>query len=91
MVVAQAFAELLPVAPGSVDDTFFALGGHSLLATRVVSRIERDLGVHVPLRQLFEARTLADLAAALEQACAESADGDELSRLEAVFDEAEAS
>jgi amino acid adenylation domain-containing protein len=50
-----------------VTDNFFALGGQSILAVMLVSRIERELGVRVPLSRVLERATIEALAGSFEQ------------------------
>ncbi|BCG24566.1 pyoverdine synthetase D [Pseudomonas tohonis] len=47
-------------------DNFFELGGHSLQLVMLSSRLREELGIEVPLRDFYLARTLAELAAYLE-------------------------
>ncbi|HVR98413.1 MAG TPA: amino acid adenylation domain-containing protein, partial [Thermoanaerobaculia bacterium] len=67
-LLAGIWSEVLGVARVGARDDFFALGGHSLLATQVVSRLRSVFGVELPLRRLFEARTLAEQARAVREA-----------------------
>jgi amino acid adenylation domain-containing protein len=50
-----------------IYENFFELGGNSLLATQVISNVWRSLGVDLPIRQLFDAPTVADLAENMSQ------------------------
>lgn len=71
--LAKAWSEILGIDPVGIHDNFFELGGHSLMATQAVSRISRELGAEVPLREMFESPTIAQLAtritAAREAGC----------------------
>src|SRR5260370_19445310 len=61
-VVAGIWSEVLRSDYVGAHDNFFDLGGHSLLATRVISHLRQALQVELPLRAMFEAPTVAELA-----------------------------
>ncbi|XOZ86368.1 non-ribosomal peptide synthase/polyketide synthase [Nocardia testacea] len=67
-IVAGVFADVLGVERVGADDDFFALGGNSLIATQVAARLSAALDTKVAVRTLFEASTVAALAAAAESA-----------------------
>jgi len=60
--IATIWKDVLKKDAVSVTDDFIALGGHSLLAIRVLGRLSRTFGVRLPLRTLFDAPTIAQLA-----------------------------
>jgi amino acid adenylation domain-containing protein len=65
--LAAIWAELLQIDRVGRHDNFFEQGGHSLLAIQMVSRIRDRCGRDLPVRRIFEAPTIAGLAADLDR------------------------
>ncbi|MFV1968307.1 MAG: amino acid adenylation domain-containing protein, partial [Pirellulaceae bacterium] len=64
--LADIWSEVLHLERIGIHDNFFALGGHSLLAVQVMSRVSQRLHVSLPLREIFQTPTVAELATRIE-------------------------
>jgi amino acid adenylation domain-containing protein len=69
--LAAIWAGALGAGRVGIDDDFFEAGGHSLLATQVMARARQTFGVDLPLRLLFETRTVRRLAEEIARARAD--------------------
>jgi len=61
-VLATIWAQVLGVEKVGVEDSFFEIGGDSLLAIQLISRVRDALRVELPMRELFNAMTVAAMA-----------------------------
>ncbi|WP_371524556.1 amino acid adenylation domain-containing protein [Streptomyces sp. NBC_01283] len=61
VILARVYADVVGLDRVGVDDDFFALGGDSIRSIQVVARA-RTQGIEVTPRQIFECRTVAELA-----------------------------
>ncbi|MCU1775583.1 non-ribosomal peptide synthase/polyketide synthase [Pseudomonas sp. 14P_5.3_Bac1] len=87
--IAAIWAEVLRLPQVGLDDNFFEVGGHSLLAIQITSRVQSELGLEVPLVEVFQTETLrayVQAAATFRAGSAEDFDDlrDFLSELEAI-------
>ncbi|HEV2644184.1 MAG TPA: amino acid adenylation domain-containing protein, partial [Candidatus Elarobacter sp.] len=62
VAIARIWADVLKKPSIGVRDNFIELGGHSLMAIRILGRLSKQFGVRLPLRALFDAPTVAELA-----------------------------
>ncbi|HAN91024.1 MAG TPA: non-ribosomal peptide synthetase, partial [Nitrospira sp.] len=67
-ILAAIWSEVLKREGIGIHDNFFDLGGHSLLATQVMSRLRQAFRVDLPLRTVFEAPNIAQLARVIDAA-----------------------
>ena len=80
-VLTQIWAELLGLEQVGIHANFFDLGGHSLLATQVMSRLQGEFRVELPLGTFFEQPTIASLALVIAEIQIAKADQTEVLRI----------
>ena len=65
--IAQIWKQVLRLDSVGIDDDFLYIGGDSLSATQVVIRVNHAFGVSLSVRAIFDAPTIASLAAVLPE------------------------
>ena len=85
--LAATWATVLGIERVGIHDNFFELGGHSLMATQLTTRLRDSFGVGLPLREIFEAPTVAELAVSIAQRLAEPEDDEEVADLVAELEQ----
>lgn len=65
-LIASVWEDILDKDSVSLHDDFFNLGGHSLLAVQVMSRLEEETGIRLPITTLFKVSGLAQFAEEFE-------------------------
>jgi amino acid adenylation domain-containing protein len=80
-MLASIWSEVFRLSKVGIHDSFFELGGESILAIKLISRLNKDFDIELPVRALFEQPTIAELATLIVQHQAERADEEELLKL----------
>jgi amino acid adenylation domain-containing protein len=65
--VASILEGLLDLEHVDVEENFFSLGGHSLLGAQLIARLRDTFGIEMPLRVIFEAASVAELASEVDR------------------------
>jgi acyl carrier protein len=79
-LISELWSEVLKVDQVGINDNFFDLGGHSLLLSQVAARIKVAFSVDMPLRALFDAPTISQLAVAIAAEQMKAAEFNEAAR-----------
>ncbi len=58
----EIWNSILSVGEIGINDNFFELGGHSLKATVLMGKIHKELNVEIPLKEIFNLRTIKELS-----------------------------
>ncbi|HUG52223.1 MAG TPA: phosphopantetheine-binding protein [Vicinamibacteria bacterium] len=66
--IAQIWQKFMALDTIGVHDNFFDLGGHSLMGTQLMAKVREALEVDFAMAVLYEAPTVAEMAARVEEA-----------------------
>jgi len=66
-IIKKLWEKVLVISNANIDTDFFQEGGHSLLAVELISKIERELNLSLPLSLLFEYSTITSISNYLNQ------------------------
>jgi amino acid adenylation domain-containing protein len=66
-LLADIWHEVLGIERVGLQDNFFELGGHSISAVRMISRVRQAFDVEMPIRTVFDAPTLCEVAIEVEK------------------------
>ncbi len=58
----RIWCEILKLKRIGTDEGFFDIGGHSMLAVTLMIKIEKELGIRIPLATLFNHSTIREMA-----------------------------
>lgn len=79
--IAALWREVLAVERVGLHDNFFDLGGHSLRATRLVARVRQVFGIELPVREVFQGPTVAEMEVTITGRLAAGEDEGELAQM----------
>jgi len=65
--IARIWQDALGIDVIGINDSFGRLGGHSLLAVRIVAELRKAFRIDLPVRALFDAPTIAELASYIKK------------------------
>jgi acyl carrier protein len=67
-VIRRMWSEELDLDEISDEDDFFAIGGHSLVMAKIQARIEREMGIVVPMEELFRQSSIRSISEYIDRA-----------------------
>lgn len=66
-LISNLWSEILDIDEVGPHDDFLELGGNSIQAMQIISRLNLEFEIEIPLQVLFDGATPADLALALSE------------------------